>query len=328
MAVYQIEGDTVKAEIDSFGCMTDAVFRLPGKSVQPFYRPAWEKNAAGDPFHAHLHGDFFCVPFGKTPDNPRYYPAQWGNLIQKSPIPEYQHGFSSNADWSLLEKKESEAKFYLDYSASNVSRLERHVNCSGKNTLSFRDSIFMAREARLSPGLHPIFKLPERTGTARLILPEFEFLATAPAPVDASSVLQNNIVFSSLREAPLSGGGTLDATRLPWPPRTEEVVMLCNVKEPVIILENHEDGYRVTLRWDGQHLKHCLLWFSNRGRVHPPWNGQNLCIGIEPITAAFDLGQAVSTAANPLEKIHGISTSLHVSVGKTTIWHTVMVENL
>jgi hypothetical protein len=39
---------------------------------------------------------------------------------------------------------------------------------------------------------------------------------------------------------------------------------------------------------------------SNRGRKLAPWNGENLCIGVEPVVSAFDLGSAVALTNNPL----------------------------
>lgn len=42
-----------------------------------------------------------------------------------------------------------------------------------------------------------------------------------------------------------------------------------------------------------------MLWISNRGRKGLPWGGTNLCLGVEPITSAFDFGQGVSANENP-----------------------------
>ena len=36
---------------------------------------------------------------------------------------------------------------------------------------------------------------------------------------------------------------------------------------------------------------------SNRGRQYDPWNGRNLCLGVEPVVAAFDLGVAAGAGA-------------------------------
>ena len=78
--------------------------------------------------------------------------------------------------------------------------------------------------------------------------------------------------------------------------------------------EHNPQGCRITLSWDARLLPNCLLWLSNRGRTFAPWNGQNLCLGIEPIAAAFDLGEDVSSHDNPLRR-KDVCTSLPFKKG-------------
>ena len=56
-------------------------------------------------------------------------------------------------------------------------------------------------------------------------------------------------------------------------------------------------------------LPSLLLWMSNRGRKYDPWNGRNLCLGVEPIASAFDLGTPASVAPNPIAAA-GVATAL------------------
>lgn len=73
-------------------------------------------------------------------------------------------------------------------------------------------------------------------------------------------------------------------------------------------------------------LRHCLLWISNRGRSAAPWNSRNLCLGVEPISSAFDLGAAISAGPNPLAA-QGMPTAVPLRAGGTyRLWHRLAVE--
>lgn len=46
-----------------------------------------------------------------------------------------------------------------------------------------------------------------------------------------------------------------------------------------------------------------------------PWNGRHLALGLEPICSAFDLGQQVSAAENPISK-RGVPTARSFRAGE------------
>ena len=175
------------------------------------------------------------------------------------------------------------------------------------------DTLIPAADFEMPLGLHPIFTLPEAAGQAELLLPEYAFAATFPAAVDASSIFVQNAQTGARAVACLDGS-TCDVTCLPLARSTEELLMLCNVADGSVTLRNRPQGCRITLSWDARLLPNCLLWLSNRGRTFAPWNGQNLCLGIEPIAAAFDLGEDVSSHDNPLRR-KDVCTSLPFKKG-------------
>jgi hypothetical protein len=131
-----------------------------------------------------------------------------------------------------------------------------------------------------------------------------------------------------LQAIPLAGGGTLDATRLPFAFATEEVLLATNVNGRAR-LECGSAKYAVILKWDPAVFTSCMLWFSNRGRTAYPWNGRFLALGIEPVTSAFGLGTAVSAnPLNPLE-IAGVSTAKRFGAGARLITqYSMAVESL
>lgn len=321
----RVEKAGVAATISLFGGMTTAEFDLGDRVVQPLYTAPWDKWEE-DLMLGHLRGDFLCVPFGISRQDLAGFPPGWRELPGGGES--YGHGYSANAEWSLDSMAPGVAELSLDYPAGDlVGSVRRSVECIG-SAVEFSDRILMREDAKLPIGLHPMFRLPEEAGMARLHLPACEVLATPPVATDDTSVLEPNSFFDTPSQAPMAAGGSMDLTSLPLTLDTEEVVLLCNVEEPRVVLDNLAEGYRVTLEWDAQYLKHCLLWISNRGRAFPPWNGRNLCIGIEPVTSAFDLGLAVSSAANPLAA-RGITTHVPLSAGRHhEIWHRIFVEEL
>ncbi|MFV2033599.1 MAG: hypothetical protein ACC631_00560 [Halocynthiibacter sp.] len=82
----------------------------------------------------------------------------------------------------------------------------------------------------------------------------------------------------------------MDISRLPLEVDTEELVItLVETGEARLI--NHADKIETRLNWDADVFPQCLLWLSNRGRSAFPWNTRFCAVGIEPIAAAFDLGE-------------------------------------
>lgn len=56
--------------------------------------------------------------------------------------------------------------------------------------------------------------------------------------------------------------------------------------------------------------------------------GMNLCLGVEPITSAFDFGQGVSADDNPLAKA-GYSTAVDFEAGRTyEVRHRITAERI
>jgi hypothetical protein len=126
-------------------------------------------------------------------------------------------------------------------------------------------------------------------------------------PEPGVSRLQPNCIASSLKELPVTGGGTLDVTRLPLPFNTEELMQIENCKPP-FVLRYPAQQTEVLLDWDTAHLPDALLWVSNGGRSHAPWSGTHYALGIEPDNSCFDLGSVATPAIeHPLAKRAGLN---------------------
>lgn len=319
----RVEAGGVAAAVHLFGGMVSPEFVLDGRLVQPFYRAPWD-GFAPDPMLANLKGDFVCVPFGAPPASLAGAPSPWNELDPGPAVP--SHGLPANVPWQLTELTPDTAELRLDLPEPEpIARIRRRVACDPP-WLVIEDTLTARVDIDLPLGLHPMFRLPSQPGSARLDLPGCRALLTPPLPPDSSSVLRPGAEFSDAAAAPLQDGGSIDLTRLPLSVATEELVLLVDVTTPRVALDNRADGYRIVLEWEADHLRHCLLWLSNRGRAFPPWDGRNLCLGVEPVTSAFDLGASVSAAPNPLSA-GGIKTTVALQAGRSHVLrHRFRVE--
>jgi hypothetical protein len=111
----------------------------------------------------------------------------------------------------------------------------------------------------------------------------------------------------------LRGGGHGRFDLLPFADDREEILQLCGIDGGVALIDESA-GVTWHLSWETSELPSCLLWMSNRGRKHAPWNGENLCLGVEPVASAFDLGPSVAAARNPIAA-GGVRTAIHLEPG-------------
>lgn len=315
-----------RAEISAFGTMTSGAFLVGEKWIDPFYHHPWKEEEAEDNLLKNLHGDFFCLPFGASPMSHALDEA-WGYTPKAAERKEYAHGYSSHGRWQTESQSSSSAELSLFYGQPDIVGVRRRVTLLD-NGLVFTDMVETGQETELPVGIHPIFRLPDRTGDALLKLPDCSSVHTYPIDVDISSRFLNGKTLSSCEKIPCKDGTFLNARLLPLPYAQEELLMLANVEEGQVVLENHEEGYAVTLEWDKEKYRHCLLWFSNRGRSFAPWKSRNLCIGIEPVTAPFDLGEGCGRCENPLKR-QGIATAYRFKEkSRTILKHSVKVTAL
>lgn len=310
------------AEVLTFGGMTTADFMLDGKRFSPFYRNPW-KNSVSDPFLAHLQGDFFCLPFGIAPGREIPGWCGFGEPLSK----EYSHGYSANGRYEILEQKTDQVTLRLAYDTDEVAYVTRSVKLFA-DRVAFEDLVMPGKDFDAPVGFHPIFRLPETAGDCRLAAPACSAWMSYPGTVDESSVFAQGETFQDLGEIRLKDGTKIDASALPVLQDTEELLCALNVAEGVFELRYPKEGYAVELRWDASVLPHCLVWLSNRGRKAAPWSGRNLCVGIEPVASAFDMGRQISAGQNPLAE-QGYRTCIHFRRGEAQRFvHSVSVRTL
>ena len=306
----------------------------PEQWIHPLYEAPWigEGLACEPALLDHLRSEFVCIPFGggyapdavgdawrpsmtaAGPDDPDQADDEGKRTDDALP-----HGDCCVADWTLVRQTATGITIAVDYPESSpIARLTRSVQCDPASAaIEFSLTVESRRAARRPVGLHPNIALPALAGALRIEPGAFQFGMVHPAgPETGMSRAAPGGVFEQLASVPLAVGGDVRFDRLPFAYNTEEIVQLCGA-DGTVSLFNDEDKTVYRLTWDASVLPSLLLWMSNRGRVAAPWNSRNLCLGVEPVASAFDLGTGAALAANPINQ-RGVATAITLDPAKPT----------
>lgn len=304
------------------GMLGNVELKHAGRKVRPFYEVPWlgaAEAAGAQGLVAHMRSEFPCVPFGVP-----YRPDQVGQAWQAAlttPVAQYApeadasddllHGYGAIGEWTLVSQSAHEIRIAIDYPASSaIARLTRVIRADpAAPAIDFVLAIEARRPSARPLGLHPNLALPSLTGALRIDPGNFAFGMVHPGgPERGVSRAAAGAQFSRLDDVPLGAGGHAAFDRLPLAEDTEEILQLCGV-DGIVTVTDDAAGVAYRLTWDAALLPSLLLWISNRGRRYAPWNGRNLCVGIEPIAGAFELGCQASLAANPIN-MQGVATAV------------------
>jgi hypothetical protein len=297
------------------------------RHVRPFYEAPW----IGDGTHQrpellnHMRSEFPCVPFG-VPCAPETVVESWQKSVATSvaqvdhPLDssdDLLHGYGCVAEWTLVRQTDLEIEIALKYPpASPIARLVRVIRADPDGpAIDFILKVEARKETRRPIGLHPNLALPSLAGAFKIDPGAFRFGVVHPAgPEPGVSRADPGAFFNTLNQVPLRAGGTAAFDRFPFPHNTEEIIQLCGIDGSVTLTDDESQvAYR--LSWDASVLPSLLLWISNRGRSYRPWNGRNLCLGVEPVASAFELGCRAALAANPINE-RGIPTAIALDPGQ------------
>lgn len=294
------------------GMIGPATFVLAdGRQAQPFQIAPWTFEPEAEdlpPVLKRLRGDWPCLPFGG--DVPRDLPAGWPPAGKATSPEEPFHGHCANAEWRFIDSPEGSIALAIDYPADHAIRslVRRIMPDPAAAAIDFELEVHARRPCSLPIALHPTFRLPRTPGALRIEPGPYDHARTYPVTVEPGAPLfAPDVRFARLEAAPRLGGGTVDATRLPFEGNIEELLCLIDCKGSAA-LHDSENGWRVRMTWDSRHFPCLLLWLSNRGRQAYPWKGRHMGLGLEPACGAFDLGPAVSSAPNPISSA-GVATT-------------------
>lgn len=314
--------------------MAPVCFLLDGqRQVCPMHIAPWadEPGAAALPgILRRLRGDWPCVPFGAAAPLLNGT-ARWAaDQEQVDGGDNHVHGYASNHDWDWCAAPSGQLVLAIDYPTdSPVHRLERRIEpVPGKAAVDLHLSIQVRRDCRLPIGLHPVFRLPARTGAACLEPPLFSQGLSYPGTLEpGAALIAPDQAFSDLAQLRRRDGGLLDATVLPLADEVEELLQLNDV-EGHCSLAYADERYRVRLHWQKEHFPSLLLWLSNHGRKAEPWRGRHLALGIEPVCSPFGLNIGTALADNPIAR-SGTPTARAFTAGETFVTrYRIEVEDL
>ncbi len=308
--MMSLQWDKGRVGLAPLGAMlSDLTFDLAdGRQIAPLHAAPWlGQDLPNDvpPIMKGLQGEWPCVPFGIAPQGA--LAGEW-DTIERTPDA-WPHGFSSNNLWDVSEDGPQQLIARIAYPETDpVERLTRRVaGVDGKAAIELELGIEMRRAAPLPIGLHPIFRLPKAVGQARLRPSDYDQVICYPGDTEATPAISRDAPF---RFEDLTELG-FDPLALPYPGQSETILLLKGSKGQ-FSLDNLAEQYRVTLTWDAEVFPSLLLWISNGGRQAAPWNGRHWALGVEPICSAFDLGNSISAADNPLTRL-GAKTAVDLS---------------
>lgn len=299
-----------------------------GRVVQPFAVAPWSDNPDGDPRYdllppllRRLRGEWACIPFG-APQTRDDLPTEWTPEGEPGFNDGYFHGPSSNLPHEVASEEYGAISFVLDYPDEHpIARVRRSIRgVPGRAMLEFGLEVEARRTVSLPIGIHPTLRLPDTPGRATLQIAGKGQVHTFPTDAEPGiSRLAHGVVADDLSGVPNLDGGKMDLTSLPLPVATEELVLVAPVSGRAT-LTNNVERYRIDLRWDPAAFPLVNLWLSNRGRSAYPWNGRHLALGIEPVSAPWDLGAAVASSPTSPLRARGLNTSTTFTAGQT--WST------
>lgn len=308
------------------GGMLDGLqFRLPnGRVVEPLYRAPWldEPDTPVQGNLANLRGEFACLPWGTG----RAGSGPDGDLTADDLV---SHGFPAGHDWHFVDRTELSLAIAIDFPSDNaISRLTRIVRADPQgSTITLETRVEARRSCQRSIAFHPSFALNGGPGSFELVPDDYAFgMVNIENPESGLGRALPSARFHDLSKVPLAEGGEGALNKVPFDSEREEIVMLCGMRGGISLKDRHV-GAVYRLDWDVADLPNLAIWISNRGRHYSPWNGRNLCVGVEPTASGFG-GIHGSLAENPINR-SGIPTVLDFAAGEPrTFRYTISATEL
>eukprot|EP01114_Cavostelium_apophysatum_P013195 TRINITY_DN3136_c0_g1_i1.p1 TRINITY_DN3136_c0_g1~~TRINITY_DN3136_c0_g1_i1.p1 ORF type:complete len:347 (+),score=43.22 TRINITY_DN3136_c0_g1_i1:36-1076(+) len=295
------------------------------RTVQPMMVAPWHSDSDEvkqkhnlPPILYAVRGEWPCVPFGSARAvnglAPEWQKGKWEHS-EGSP-----HGESSNYQWKLRSKNDKEIVLECIYPHDHaIEKLVRTITPDqNAAAVDVELEVHARSDVDLPFGLHPTIRLDEEAFSTTLNPGKFKFGMTFAGDLEPTSITKPGKSFTSLDLIEAKDGSMADFSKLPLDKNTENLLQLCGVDGTFEAI-NTKQHYTFRLEWNPEHFPSLLMWLSNRGRPEYPWSSRNICCGIEPVCAAFDLGTHVSTRENPISA-NGVRT--YHSFKKGEIWKT------
>jgi len=302
---HRIAAEGIEAVLDlRVGHVRRLRIERDGRAIEPLHTAPWVEDAAiaADetilPNLRWLSGDFFCAPFAASD-------------LEEGP----GHGWPANARWRLEDETRRgdgvTARYVLERPVMGAE-LVKEFTLRDFQPFLYQRHVFRGGEGAVPVATHGMTRFGPRGG--RLAFSPKAWGESLPAPLEPG---RNRIApgtrFEDLHAVPAVGRGSVDLARYPVGARCEDFAML--VEAPGSRL-----GWTAALRLDAAEvvlslknpaeLPVTMLWTSNGGRDHAPWNGRHEgVLGIEEGRTWAAAGHRASIGPNPLAAA-GVPTAL------------------
>ncbi len=318
-------GDQVELAVTKLGGHMAPVtfYRDTASPVEPYHISPWQEEALAidEPVLVPLRGDFFCAPFGADND----YRGE------KHPA----HGESATAKWSDARIEQQEDVIALSMQMKTKIRpgtITKTLSLvEGHNAVYCRHRL-EGFSGKMCLGHHATLAADDDKRSLAISSSPFALGRTFPDlyadPVSREyQALAIDAAFKSLSRVPtrFKTPASIDASRFPHLYGYEDQIAL--FKKPSstpawITAVAAGEGYLWYSLKDTAQLPATVFWMSNRGRHGAPWNGRNVCLGLEDVCGYFAAGLAPSAKANPVSQA-GFPTTVSLSKNRPTEIRTI-----
>ena len=318
MDAFTITAKGISVSVDlAVGHLAALSIESGGRLLRPLHRAPWldePRESLPEDLPegvARLSGDFLCAPFSRSD-------------VEEAPL----HGWPANSPWDVVESAATGDGWRA------VLRLRREVmGATVEKLLALRhghpflyqEHAFIGGSGAISVAHHAMTAMGEG---GRLAFSPKRFAATPEAPLEpvpGRFLLAYPARGADPARFPAAAGGTANLTDYAMNRRHEDFVTLVEAdhggpgwtaaarraeRDLVLVLKNPAE-FPVT-----------MLWISNGGRDHAPWNGRHRgVLGIEDGRAA--IGHAASVGDNWLKR-EGVPTAFELVQGGRATFRQVI----
>ncbi|MCF6334735.1 MAG: hypothetical protein L3J12_03230 [Spirochaetales bacterium] len=287
------------------GQMAPVVFmKDSAKPIEPFYISPWAEedlDMGNEPeVLVPLRGDFFCLPFGGN--------NSWNGESHSV------HGEVSGEKWTLpSEQAENSIVLKMD-TKERKGRVTKKIELKeGEDNLYISHQI-EGFEGAASLGHHAIFPggSTKYISTSRIKYGYTNKYRSSSYNQGEYYSLASLQKFESLKKVPTIWKEDPYTNCSVFPAREGFVDILQVYNEPKkdfawSAVAVPEENYLWFSLKNSEVLPSTVLWMENKGRHQFPWNGRNVCVGVEDVCSSFADGLSVSAEGNFLNK-EGIKT--------------------
>ena len=308
-----LQTDDIELSVTVAGGMIAPVefFRRSRQPVQPYYISPWQREGLSfdhDPVLNTLRGDFFCMPFGADNDLP-------GES-------HHTHGEPVYSQWQLRSYEKTSAKTYFSASLDTRERpghITKRIMLDNAHSALYVEHELSGYSGSMTLGHHATLRADHlKPGEMKLSTSPIAFGIGRPdsegycGGAEYMSV-KGSQPFSSLDDVPSiwKEPGSIDAGVFPSRKGYGDIIgvaskgALTDKEQPPVAwtaaVMAHQ-GYLWYSLKDPKLLPLLVIWTDYYGRHGEPWNGRNLCIGLEDVCGYLAEGLAPSMRENPISQ--------------------------